>query len=147
MKKCWRHLFSTEVISFFVKRKCQKSEKSVQIVNIKGENLHIFWTNWVNIMKLSGKTWLMIILRVTKKQGFTLFLEKTFLEKPQELEVVKLTPTTHNPSSLSRVKDLIALLNIWQVNLTKVKSFYAWKPENYFLRKIRVDKLKGKEIT
>ena len=54
----------------------------------------------------------MIILRVTKKQGFTLFLEKTFLEKPQEFGVVKLTPTTHNPSSLSRVKDLIALLNI-----------------------------------
>ena len=34
-------------------------------------------------MKLSGKTWIMIILKVTKNQGFTLSLESTFLEKPQ----------------------------------------------------------------
>ena len=34
-------------------------------------------------MKFSGKTWFMMILKVTKKQGFTLSLENTFLEKPQ----------------------------------------------------------------
>ena len=35
-------------------------------------------------IKFSGKMWLMIILKVTKKQGFTLSLslENTFLEKP-----------------------------------------------------------------
>ena len=93
-------------------------------------------------MKLSGKTWLMIILRATKKQGFTLSLEKTFLEKPQEVGVVKLTPTTRNLFSFLRVKDLSAPLN-----LTKVMSFYAWKSENYFPRKIRVDKPKGQDIT
>ena len=27
--------------------------------------------------------WLMMILKVTKKQGFTLYLENIFLEKPQ----------------------------------------------------------------
>ena len=31
----------------------------------------------------------MIILKVTKKQGFTLFLENKFMEKPEQ---VKLTP-------------------------------------------------------
>ena len=34
-------------------------------------------------MKFSGKMCLMIILKVTKNQGFTLFLEDTFFEKPQ----------------------------------------------------------------
>ena len=34
-------------------------------------------------MKFSGKMCLMIILKVTKKQGFTLSLEDTFFEKPQ----------------------------------------------------------------
>ena len=32
-------------------------------------------------MKFSGKVWLMIILKFIKKQGFTLSLENTVLEK------------------------------------------------------------------
>ena len=34
-------------------------------------------------MKFSGKMQLMIMLKATKNQGFTLFLENTFLEKSQ----------------------------------------------------------------
>ena len=34
-------------------------------------------------MKFSGKMWLMIILKVTKKHGFNFSSEDTFLEKPQ----------------------------------------------------------------
>ena len=34
-------------------------------------------------MKLSGKMCFEIVLKVTKKQGFTLSLEDTFFEKPQ----------------------------------------------------------------
>ena len=34
-------------------------------------------------MIISGKTWLMTILKVTKSQGFTLSLESKFLEKLQ----------------------------------------------------------------
>ena len=34
-------------------------------------------------MKFSGKMWLMIIIKVTKKQGFKLSLEDTFFEKSQ----------------------------------------------------------------
>ena len=34
-------------------------------------------------MKISGKIWLMIILKVTKNQGFALPLEDTLYEKPQ----------------------------------------------------------------
>ena len=34
-------------------------------------------------MKFSEKMWLMIILKVTKKQGLTLSIEDTLLEKPQ----------------------------------------------------------------
>ena len=35
-------------------------------------------------MKFSGKMCLMIILKVTKNQGFILSLEDTFFKKPQE---------------------------------------------------------------
>ena len=35
-------------------------------------------------MKFSGKMCLKVILKVTKNQGFTLSLEDTFFEKPQE---------------------------------------------------------------
>ena len=62
----------------------KKSEYLVKIVNLEVENLHMFWTNWEISRKFSGKMWLMIILKVAKKQDFTLSLKSTFLEKPQE---------------------------------------------------------------
>ena len=34
-------------------------------------------------MEFLEKMWLMTIIKVTKNQGFTLFLEGAFLEKPQ----------------------------------------------------------------
>ena len=57
--------------------------KLMKIANIDREILHNFLTIWGNSMKFSGKMWLMIILRVTKNQGFTLSLKDTFFEKPQ----------------------------------------------------------------
>ena len=57
------------------------STSSVKIANI-------FWTNWGNSMKFSGKMWLLIILKATKKtQGFTLSVEDTVLEKQQRERV------------------------------------------------------------
>ena len=70
-------------ISFFVTSKCQKSEQLMKILNIEEKNLHIFWTNWGISTKFSGKMCLMIILKVTKKQGFTLSLRIIILEKSQ----------------------------------------------------------------
>ena len=58
-------------------------EKSMKIANIDRENLHNFWTTWGISMEFSGKICLMIILKVTKNMGFTLYLEDTFFEKPQ----------------------------------------------------------------
>ena len=46
--------------------------KSLKIANIARENLHIFWTTCGISIELSGKMWLMITLKVTKNQGFTL---------------------------------------------------------------------------
>ena len=63
----------------------------MKIANIDKEILHIFWTTWGCSMKFSGKMWLMIMLKITKNQGFTLSLEDTVFEKPQG--VLKLTPT------------------------------------------------------
>ena len=56
-------------------------------------------------MKFSGKMWLIMILKVTKKQDFTCSLVNKFLQKPKEWagEGVKLTPPG---TSLSSIKDL-----------------------------------------
>ena len=61
----------------------KKSPKVLQIVTIDGENLHIFWTTWGTSVKCLGKMWLLIILQVTKNQGFTFSLEDKFLKKVQ----------------------------------------------------------------
>ena len=55
----------------------------MKMTSIDAEILHIFWTNWGILMKFSGKMGLMIILKVSKNEGFTLFLDDTFFEKPQ----------------------------------------------------------------
>ena len=55
----------------------------MKIVNVDGENLHIFWTTWETSVKLSGKMWHDNI-KSHKKSGITLSLEDTLLEKPQE---------------------------------------------------------------
>ena len=65
----WRH-------SKFQKLK-KNRWKLMKKANIDREGLHIFWTNWEISLKFSGKMWLMIILEVTKTQGFTLSLEDT----------------------------------------------------------------------
>ena len=61
-------------------------------------------------MKFSGKKHLKIILKVTKKQSLTFFLEDTFFEKPQGGGSNLLHPRTphpHPPPSPSRFRDNI----------------------------------------
>ena len=55
----------------------------MKIANIDGEFPHVTWRTWGNSIKFSGKMRFKMILKVTKKQGFTLSLEDTFFEKPQ----------------------------------------------------------------
>ena len=52
----------------------KNSEKSMKIINIEGENLE-------RLDKVSENMWLIIILKFTKKQVFTLSLENTLLDK------------------------------------------------------------------
>ena len=75
-------------------------EKLTKIVNIQEENLHILCTSWKISMKFSGKMWLMIVLKVTKKQGFTLSLKNTFWVEIPQVDV-KLTPTPATPQPFS----------------------------------------------
>ena len=56
--------------------------KLMKIANTDTEILHNFWTFLGISMKFSRKILLMIILKVTKNQGFTLSLEDTFFKKP-----------------------------------------------------------------
>ena len=83
----------------------------MKIVNIDRENLHIFWTTSGVSMKFSVKMWLMIILKVTKKQGFTFSLKDTFLEKLQR--------KSNWPPSLLRVNILYTPCNFQKVCKTK----------------------------
>ena len=55
----------------------------MKIANIDWESLHISWTIYETLMKLSEKMWFMTIFKLTKNQSFTLSLKNTFLEKPQ----------------------------------------------------------------
>ena len=70
----WHHYF-------LCNKEMSQNLKNQQKVNFEGENLYIFWTTWRISMKFSGRMWLMIMLKVTKNQGFTLPLESTVLEK------------------------------------------------------------------
>ena len=56
--------------------------KIEKIANIDREILHNFLMIWGISMKFSVKMCLLIISKVTKNQGFTLYLEDTFFEKP-----------------------------------------------------------------
>ena len=45
-------------------RNVKKSKKSMKMVNIEGENLHIFWMTWGISMNILGKMWFMLTLQV-----------------------------------------------------------------------------------
>ena len=70
-------LYATSLVSL-KQGNDKKSEKLMTLININRENLEIFSTSWGIPMKFSGKTCLVIILKFSKKQGFTLSLEDTF---------------------------------------------------------------------
>ena len=72
-----------DLISFFVARKCKKSKKLMKIANIDREIRHIFRMTLGISIQFSRNMWPIIILKVTKKKGFTLPLEDTFSKKSQ----------------------------------------------------------------
>ena len=47
-----------DVINFFGTKKCQKTRKIDENIDIERENPHIFWTTWRTLMKFSEKMWL-----------------------------------------------------------------------------------------
>ena len=77
----------------------------MKIANIDWEILHIFWTTWGNSLKFSVKMWLIIILKVTKNQRFTLSLEDAFFEKTQG--GIKLTPSPPAVLELNKIDEPI----------------------------------------
>ena len=54
----------------------------MKIANIDRKIIHNFWTTWEIAMRFSEKMYIMIILEVTKNQGFSLSLEDKLFEKP-----------------------------------------------------------------
>ena len=88
----------------------------MKINNTEEENL-ISWTTWGISMKFSRTIWLRVILKVTKKQGFTLSLEDTFLEKPQGGDQIEPPPshlsvnTSQQTSSQRQQKKALKVLS------------------------------------
>ena len=71
--------------------------------------------------------WFMIILKVTEKQGFTLFLENTVLEKPQEWGSSGTTslfkgnsPTATVFRSFERKKNLVFRVKVFNMHITSI---------------------------
>ena len=92
-------------------------------------------------MKFSGKMCLMIILKITKSNGFNLSLENTFFKKPEREGWVKLTPLPSSPSRpLPAVlgKNLITLKNFFKINpwFNASFRFLMWITYSVFLCKL-----------
>ena len=123
----WRHYFL-----------CNK--KMMKIANIDREILQIFWKTWWISIKFSGKIWPIIILKVTKNQGFTLSLEDTFFERPQEENQIDCPP----PAIPIAVLELILLPHCNKISrpyLFSVLNYWTWAkatPQNWFSGQIHL---------
>ena len=95
----------------------------MNIANIVNESLHIFWTTCGISMEFSGKMWLMIILKVTKNQEFTISLADTFSRKTTG--EVKLS------TSLFSIKNIS--MSLWLISKKKRAAWWlatcARKPQ------------------
>ena len=72
--------------------KKKKKKKMMKIINIERENIHIFWTIWGNSMKFSGKTWLKILLKVTKNRASHFVWKTHFWKNPRQISPPPLPP-------------------------------------------------------
>ena len=63
--------------------KKKKKKKMMKIVHIGKESLQIFLATLGILTKFPGKMCLMILLKVSERQGFALSLENSVLIKPQ----------------------------------------------------------------
>ena len=112
-------------------RNVKKSAKLTKIVNIKEENLHIFWMTWGISMIFSGKIWLMIILKVTKMQGFTLSLSLWKIYFWKDNKGIKLT---HHPSTFLGIMVRSRLRNKFHKEKTAYNKEAYNKQRNYFAK-------------
>ena len=68
-------------------------------------------------MKFSGKICFKIILKVTKKQGFTLSLEDTFFEKPQGGGQIDTPPSRFRVKGLKNNGISLQMANIFNLSV------------------------------
>ena len=112
--------------SFLVTRKKKLKNWSKKLI--------IFWATWDISKKFSWKMWIMIILKVTKKQSFILSLslwKMHFLEKPQgggsnwaPPAFLCFVPKCYNCD----------FYIMWKLNIRRVKTYvYYRKDSQYFL--------------
>ena len=93
----------------------------MKIVNIDGKILHIFWKTWGISKKFSGKMWLMIILKVTKNQGFIISLEDTVSENSQAGQL-----DTPSRFRVNMVANKIIYIKLCVRNLVIICTIFSW---------------------
>ena len=82
-----------------------------KIANIDREILRNFWTTWGISMKISRNMWLMIILKITKRQGLAPTIQDIFFEKPQRRGPIDLPPPPFSAAlGLKQALNLILVL-------------------------------------
>ena len=111
VKKCWHHLLYAD-ISFFATRKCEKTQKSMKIVNTEGQNVHIFCTTWRIAIKFSEMTWLIPSILRPAKNCRTSNTNKLNPETPNS---GTRNPRTPNPgtSYLGHLILVYLILGLW----------------------------------
>ena len=132
----------------------------MKIANIDREFLHIFWATWGISMKFSEKMWIMIILKVTKNQGFSLSLEDTFFKKLQGAVLGLIQHKLRGPFNPSacgpnmdlvlskREKDAFTVLTSFQKKYLKAnskKSHLLTRSDNVLHINIRGDQFSSRK--
>ena len=98
----------------------------MKLANIDRKILHIFWTTWGISIKLLGKMWLMILLKVTKNLGFTLSLWDRFFKKTWMGEKVITLKSAIDGSSCTTTTLCILIHNHKNTTYINIVIFSFW---------------------
>ena len=84
VKNCWRILLCVDVIGFFETWRCRNIRKIDANSSYWRRKSSMIWkSSEIKVSMKLSRICLMIILKVTKMQGFTFSIENKFLKKPQ----------------------------------------------------------------
>ena len=105
--------------------------KWMKSANIDREILHNFWTTWGVSMNFSAKMWLLIILKVTRKQGFIFYLEDTTALPPSRFSVKQIQIKKRKKFLLTHVNNILSAFTNKIINFLTLKCWEAIWPHRF----------------